>query len=72
MADDQDELAISLPRQIWTELAELSPELTDRMHELLYKNTDDLLNAEERRELHSLVQMFNFAQLLRSAMLSKS
>lgn len=71
MSDDSDQVTFTIPRQAWSALAELPPEKTRRMHELLYRNTDDLLKPEEKRELEALVDLFNFGQLIREAIQSK-
>jgi len=57
-------LTFTLPRSVVGELPTLSRELTDRMHELLERNTQGDLPQPERRELETLVQMAQFAQLL--------
>ena len=40
----------------------------DRMHELLERNTDGTLDAVEREQLETLVEMAQFSQLVSSAL----
>lgn len=48
----------------------LSAKLTDRMHELLERNTDGALSAIEQAELETLVQMSQFGQIVSMALQS--
>ena len=45
----------------------LSDALTERMHELLERNTDGTLSATERAELETLVHMAQFSQMVATA-----
>lgn len=47
-----------------SEIATLSAELLDRMHELLERNTDGGLNTLEKTELDTLVRMAEFGQIV--------
>lgn len=42
----------------------LSESLTERMHELLERNTDGLLSPTELEELQTLVRISQFGQIL--------
>lgn len=59
-----DALTLTIPRAMVADLPVLCTELTDRMHELLERNTDAALSAIEKSELETLVQMAQFAQVL--------
>lgn len=62
-----DPVLFSLPRMVLAELPALSAELTDRMHELLERNTEGSLGVTERAELETLVRMAQFAEILAMA-----
>lgn len=51
MADPADFITFSLPREVAMEIVTMSGELTDRLHELLERNTEGALVATERAEL---------------------
>jgi hypothetical protein len=68
MAAPADSITISVPRRVLSGIANLSDELTDRMHALLERNTDGGLNATERQELETLVQMAEFGQIVSAAL----
>ncbi len=57
---------ISLPRTVLTELGTLSPDMLDRMHELLSRNTDGDLNPSELGELKSLVRLAEIQQIIQA------
>lgn len=57
-------ITLTIPPQVASELPSLANDLTERMHELLERNTDGALEDAERRELETLVHMAQFAQLL--------
>ncbi|HUO08735.1 MAG TPA: hypothetical protein VM008_10575 [Phycisphaerae bacterium] len=50
----------------------MSNELNKRMHELLERNTDGALTANETAELQRLVQMAEFGQIVAAALQSTS
>ena len=60
-------MVLTIPRTIVPELSSLSRTLTDRLHALLERNTEGSLDAIEREELETLVQMAQFAQILAMA-----
>lgn len=62
-----DALTLTIPRSVAGEIPALSSELTERMHELLERNTDGGLSVTERAELETLVHMAQFAQILAMA-----
>ena len=70
MVQATDPVTISVPRTILLEIAQLSAELTDRMHELLERNTDGQLTRTERSELETLVRMAEFGQIVSTALQS--
>ena len=59
-----DPITLTIPPQVARELPSLSKDPTERMHELLERNTDGALEPAERRELETLVHMAQFAQSL--------
>ncbi|HEY3246242.1 MAG TPA: hypothetical protein VGM03_23100 [Phycisphaerae bacterium] len=59
-----DTVTVTLPRSLASDIPTLADDLTDRMHELLERNTDGALSPAERVELQTLVQMAQFAQIL--------
>jgi hypothetical protein len=61
-----DPVTISVPRKILASIVELSSEMTDRMHQLLEKNTDGDLGAHEKAELESLVRIAELGQITAS------
>ena len=63
-----DRVAISVPRTVLSDIVQLTPELTDRMHMLLERNTDGKLEPAELRELQTLVHMVEFAQIVSLAL----
>jgi hypothetical protein len=68
MTPTADPVTFSVPRTILSDIVRLSADLIDRMHELLERNTDGKLNATERRELETLVQMAEFGQIVSMAL----
>jgi hypothetical protein len=68
MIQSADPVTFSVPRTVLTDIAELSSELTDRMHALLERNTDGQLGAIERAELETLVRMAEFGQIVSLAL----
>jgi len=68
MIQSADPITFSVPRKVLTDIVQLSAELTDRMHELLEKNTDGQLGAIERTELEALVRVAEFGQIVSMAL----
>lgn len=64
MNQSLDTISVSIPRAIVGQLRIMADDLTDRMHNLLERNTDGALSPAERRELETLVYMAQFAQVL--------
>jgi hypothetical protein len=71
MVQATDPVTISVPRTILSEIAQLSADLTDRMHELLERNTDGQLTETERSQLETLVRMAEFGQIVSTALQSQ-
>ena len=63
MLQADDPVTISIPRNILASIVELSLEMTDRMHQLLEKNTAGDLRPREKVELESLVRIQELAQI---------
>jgi hypothetical protein len=63
-----DPVTISVPRAVLDELANLSADFVERMHELLERNTDGQLNASEKLELERLVRIAEFGQIISTAL----
>ena len=70
MLQTADPITISLPRDLLADIAHLSDDLIDRMHELLEKNTDGKLAHVEKRELGALVRLAELAQIASTALLA--
>ena len=68
MIQSADPITFSVPRKVLSDIVELSAELTDRMHELLEKNTDGQLGPTERSELETLIRMAEFGQIVSMAL----
>jgi hypothetical protein len=68
MIQSADPITFSVSRKVLSDIVELSAELTDRMHELLEKNTDGQLGPTERSELETLVRMAEFGQIVSMAL----
>ena len=64
MSSSSETITFTFPAGAVAELPLISGELLDRMHELLERNTDGLLNQIETRELETLAQMTQFLQIL--------
>jgi hypothetical protein len=54
------------------DIAQLSDELTDRMHMLLERNTDGQLSPIEKAELETLVRVAEFGQIVTMALQPQS
>lgn len=63
-----DPVTFTIPRSAVADVIALSAALTDRMHELLERNTDGALSAIEQGELETLVQMAQFGQVVSMAL----
>ena len=68
MVQAADPVTFTVPRTILSDIVQLSGKLTDRMHQLLERNTDDELRGTEKAELETLVQMAQFAQIVSMAL----
>ena len=64
MIDTADAVTFSVPRDVLSEIVKLSADLTDRMHELLERNTDGALAPHERAELKTLTQVAQFGEIV--------
>jgi hypothetical protein len=64
------DVVLTFPRSALPDVLALSDELTDRMHELLERNTDGSLSPIERAQLETLVHMAQFGQMIATAMRS--
>ena len=62
-----DPVTISVPRRVLSDIVQLSAELTERMHELLERNTDARLGPVEKAELETLVRIAEFGQIVSMA-----
>jgi len=72
MIQAADPVTFSVPRDVLSDIAKLSDDLTDHMHELLERNTDGGLNNDrERSELETLVRMAQFGQIVSLALSSQ-
>jgi hypothetical protein len=67
MPDLADPITVSVPRRMLADIVQLSADLTDRMHELLERNTDGNLGDLEKSELDALVRMAEFGQVVSMA-----
>jgi hypothetical protein len=72
MIQSADPITLSVPRTMLADIAELSGDLTDRMHELLERNTDGRLAPTEKIELQTLVRMAEFGQIVSMALAAPS
>jgi hypothetical protein len=71
MVQASDSVTISVPRMVLTSIVDLSSEMTDRMHQLLEKNTDGDLRSHEKAELESLVRIAELGQIAALALRPK-
>jgi len=67
MIQSADPITFSMPRNVATDIVQLSADLTDRMHELLERNTDGNLQPAEKAELETLVRMAQFGEIVSMA-----
>ena len=72
MIQSADPITFSVPRTVLSDIVRLSDELTDRMHDLLERNTDGRLSPTERAELETLVRMAEFGQIVTMALQPKA
>ncbi len=72
MIQASDPITLTVPRTVLTGIAQLSADLTDRMHELLERNTNGQLQPVETAELQTLVQMAQFGQIVSMALQTPS
>jgi hypothetical protein len=68
MIQPAESVTVTLPRSVVGDVLALSDTLTDRMHELLERNTDGQLTPVERAELETLVKVSQFGQILSMAL----
>ena len=59
---------ITLPRPLLEGLSGISASFTERMHELLEKNSDGTISANEKRELEVLVRVAKLDQVVTLAL----
>ena len=72
MIQAADPVIVSVPRTVLSDIVALSAELSDRMHELLERNTTGELGATEKSELQTLVRMAEFGQIVSMALQTPS
>lgn len=65
-----EDVTLTFPRATVREVISLSQSLTDRLHELLERNTDGALSPIEHEELETLVRMAQFGQILSLALMA--
>jgi len=70
MSSSTSDIILTFPRSVAGDVATLSDDLRDRMHELLERNTDGTLSTLERSELEKLVQLAQFSQIVAMALAS--
>ncbi len=68
MTQAADPISFSVPRDVLTDIKQLSPELLDRMHELLERNAGGSLTTTEAAQLQTLVRMAEFSQIISMAL----
>jgi hypothetical protein len=71
MVQATDPVIISVPRAVLSTIVDLSAELTDRMHQLLERNTDGDLRSHEKAELETLVRVAELGQIVSMALQSE-
>jgi len=60
-------ITVTLPVSVANEFPVMAERLTERMHDLLERNTEGQLNDLEKDELRALVEMAEFAQVFATA-----
>jgi len=68
MVQATDPVTLTIPRTVLSDIVSLSAELSDRMHDLLERNTDGRLSTVEQRELETLVRVAEFGQIVSMAL----
>ena len=71
MSEGRDLVTISLPREVWKEISHASPEMIERLHVLLERNTDGRLTSTERAELRVLIRIAEVCQIISQALQTK-
>lgn len=66
-----DPVTFSVPRGLLSDIVQLSAGLTDRMHDLLERNTDGQLGTTEKAELEALVRVAEFGRIVSVALSSQ-
>ncbi len=69
MTEIADPITVSVSRGLFSDIVQLSAEFTQRIHELLERNTDGHLTSIEKSELEALVRVAEFGQIVAMAML---
>jgi hypothetical protein len=64
----EDTVTVTFPRPVLTGLAGISASITDRLHALLEKNTEGVINATEKQELEGLVRIAQVDQIVTMAL----
>jgi DNA-binding protein H-NS len=67
MVQAADAVTISVPRNLLAQISQLSSGLTEKMHELLERNTNGQLTPSEKSELETLVRLAEFGQIVSMA-----
>ncbi len=65
---DMKQDTVAIPRSILAGLAGVSASFTERMHELLGKNTEGTISNGEKRELEVLVRVAQLDQIVTLAL----
>ena len=63
MTQAADPIVISVPRAVLSDMSHMPPDLIDRMHELLERNTDGELSPTEAADLKALVRMAQLSEI---------
>jgi hypothetical protein len=63
-----DNVTVTIPRPLLAGLARVTASLTERMHELLEKNTENIISEAEKKELESLVRLSQLDQIVTLAL----
>jgi hypothetical protein len=64
----EDTVSFTLSRKVAADIVHCSSHLADRLHHLLERNTDGLLNPTEQAELEALADLAQVKQLLAMAL----
>ena len=68
MDTQDDNITITIPRPVLAGLSGISASFTNRMHELLEKNSEGTISAGERRDLELLVRVAQLDQVVTLAL----